>query len=135
MEAVAVLALACNVSQLVEQSLQIGTIVKEIYQDGSLKSHDELRLESESLQKFATDVKTPQHSTSEQELKSIADDCIEIAKSLQQDFKQLTSTGRWVADIKTGWRAYRKRESIEKLVQRLERHQQRLNTGLLVSIR
>lgn len=143
MEAIAALSLACNVMQIVGQTLTVARAVREIQQRGGLSDDKHLSDLGGKLSSGAAKVdeclKTANSSTLQGssliEIREIAHDLQRIGAELQQTLERLQRKDqRLKTAIKQAARTLAKRHDVQNLEKKLKDYQQLLNSRLLIDL-
>lgn len=145
MEAVAALALACNVVQVVDFGLKTASKCREIYNKGHTAEHQDLEDTSKHLAEITGNLSVSIQNAQtnkpltkdDHELQSLAQRCTESANNLQEELDKLKSPGRLgkrAALLKT-WQSMRKSNDIKRIKDKLLEHEAVLNTRLLSRLR
>lgn len=142
MEPLTALSLACNVTQLVEQAVKVADACKEIYNQGSLDTNNEIdkyadgisiaNKELQTLLRNTTSGSTPRITR----LGRIAKDASETAEELRLELNKLKlakSQGlrHLGGTFKTTLKSVMKKGTIEKLRKKLECQDTALGSGIL----
>ncbi|ERF74585.1 hypothetical protein EPUS_00715 [Endocarpon pusillum Z07020] len=143
MEGVAAFALACNVVQVVELSIEVAGIIQQTYSRGRSDDNattqdisERLNTLSQTLnQSLTADARHGSPTIAELQLQQIAPECSKIALELGRELDLFkTRSGKRNA-LRKGIRAMMKKGHIEKQKAKLQDYERILNTGLLVNLR
>jgi hypothetical protein len=142
MDPITALALACNVTQLIEHGIDAAKACKEIYEKGSLDNNNLIEQYTDAISASNVDLDTAlralprptgRHHT---KLLDLAKDCAATSTELRRILAQLKLSksqgnkrigGAFKVTLKSIW----KRGAIEKLQQTLETQDRALQSGLL----
>ena len=133
---------ACGVIQVVDFSMEIVSISKEIYDNGSLKANDEMEDMAKRMREFHVDLEPPSSRTGSAttsakpptELQDLARKCQETSEELLAEFQKLKSTRK--RDILRKIPAtINRRKVLDSLEDKLDSYRKILNTHILVHLR
>jgi hypothetical protein len=145
MEAIAALALACNVIQVVDFALKTASKCQEIYNEGRTIEHQDLDYTSKHLaeisEKLNESIQNAQTNKpltkDDHELQDLALKCVESARNLRDELDKLTIPGRKRkrAAVTKVFMSIRRNDDINKIEERLRGYERVLNTRLLSRLR
>ena len=144
MDAIAAFSLACNVVQVVNLSMDVVSICRELYRGGSLSKYDHLEHMANHLIDLRTALDSPTAQGNQnlgqcqdQVLLDLAEKCSTTAKELSGELQKLKINGphnkRQV--IRKSAKSLWKKNSIERIQTRLDEYQKILNSRILIGIR
>lgn len=144
MDAIAAFGLACNVVQVVHYSIDVVSMCRELYREGSLSKYDHLEHMTNQLigLRNALDSPTAQGNQNigqcqDQALLDLAENCSTTAKELFGELQKLKINGhpnkRQV--IRKSASSIWKKSSIEKIQTRLDEYRKILDSRILIGIR
>jgi hypothetical protein len=143
MEAVAALALACNITQIVEYAGKIVLLIRETHKTGASEENIVLEYTAKRLGDLSKTLSTSLNSTPNQlpitsvesELQARASEILKVAEELQSKLNDLKSKGGHRETLRKTYLTVRKKNDIDKLEKRLRDQEKLLDTGLLVRLR
>lgn len=137
--ALAALAVACNVAQLVQQALHVVKSCKEIYVRGSLERHDDMEQFSKDIteanKELQNELSHARLSARDARLRRIAENSLKSSDALKDILNQIkfrSDQGSGSGPALKAWiRTARKKGAIEKLQRDLEQQDRLLQSEIL----
>lgn len=138
-----ILGVVCNIGQLIEQSIKVTIICKDLYQRGSLDENDEIEKYAESINRTNKELESElsKHAASSltAEMQAIAKSAAATANELRivlNNIKLSKKHGnrKLGGAFKATMRSLAKRGTIEKLRRDLERHDLTLQSIIIKNI-
>ena len=144
MDAIAAFSLACNVVQVVHFSMDVVSICRELYREGSLSRYDHLEDMTNQLIDLGNALDSPTvqgkqiiGQCQDQALLDLAGKCSTVAKELFGEIQKLKINGppnkRQI--IRKSAKSLWKKSSIERIQTRLDEYRKILDFRILISIR
>ena len=144
MDAIAAFSLACNVVQVVDFSMDVVSICRELYRDGSLSEYDHLEHMTNHLIGLRNALESPMAQGNQnigqcqdQALLDLAEECSTTAKELFGELQKLKINGtpnkRQV--IRKSAKSLWKKSTVEKIQTRLDEYRKILDSRILIGIR
>ncbi|KAJ9605208.1 hypothetical protein H2200_010598 [Cladophialophora chaetospira] len=138
MDPITALALACNVTQLVEQAIEAAVACKEIYERGSLDENNQIDKYAESVTVANKELEASlkNAATRDTRLQKLAQDVFDTATELRKVLSLLrlakSQGARHIGRaFKTALRSKIQNGTVEKLRERLERQDTALRSSIL----